>query len=94
MFVMIADIFLKKEKEIEFKKWFSESNKILENFDGFISRRLLESADGTHRIIVEHKSKETFVNMHQSPEHAKLHEQASTFMDKPAIRKSYNVVAN
>ena len=94
MFVIVADIFLKKEKEYEFKKWFSNSNKILEKFDGFISRRLLESVDGTHRIIVEHKNKDTFVNMHQSPEHEKLHEQALTFMEKPAIRKSYNVVAN
>ena len=91
---MVADIFLIKEKESEFKKWFSDSNKILEKFDGFISRRLLESVDRTHRIIVEHQSKDTFVNMHQSPEHAKLHEQAATFMEKPAIRKSYNVVAN
>ena len=85
---------MRKEKEPEFKKWFCESNKILENFDGFISRRLLESQDGSHRIIVEHKSKETFVNMHQSSEHAELHEQASTFMEKPAIRKSYQVIVN
>ena len=93
MFVMIADIQLKKEKESEFKKWFSESNRVLEKFDGFISRKLLESLEGTHRIIVEHQSKDTFVNMHQSQEHAKLHEQAITFMEKPAVRKSYNVVA-
>ena len=91
---MIADIELKKDKESDFKKWFSESNRTLEKSDGFISRRLLESPDGTHRIIVEHKNKDTFVNMHQSPEHAKLHEQAATFMEKPAVRKSYNVVAN
>ena len=94
MFVVIADIQLKEGVESEFKQWFEEANKVLTKLDGFISRRLLESPDGIHKIIVEHQSKDTYEKMHQSQEHAKLHEQASTFMQKPAIRKSYNVVAN
>ena len=94
MFVVIADISLKKETEAEFKKWFEESNKILSKFDGFVSRRLLESAEGNHRIIVEHESKETFEKMHQSPEHAKLHPEAFSFMDKPPVHLFYNVVAH
>ncbi len=93
MFVVIADVQLKKELESDFKEWFSESNKILAKFDGFVSRRLLESDDGKHRIIVEHKSKETFEKMHQSQEHARLHATAVTFMEMPPTPKFYNVIS-
>ena len=93
MFVVIADIQLKKENESKFKEWFSESNKVLSKLDGFISRRLLESPDGKHRIVVEHQSKETFEKMHQSQEHAKLHAEAVTFMEVPPAPNFYSVVA-
>jgi len=94
VFIVIADIQLKKETESEFKQWFVESNKTLSKLDGFVSRRLLGSVDGKHRIIVEHQSKETFEKMHQSEEHAKLHAQAVTFMDEPPLPKFYSVVAS
>ena len=94
MFIVIADIQLKKGTESEFKQWFVESNKTLSKLDGFVSRRLLESTDGKHRIVVEHQSKETFEKMHQSQEHAKLHSQAIAFMEEPPLPKFYNVVAS
>lgn len=94
MFVAIVDITLKKEKVSEFKKWFSHSNRTIEKFDGFISRRLLESSDGTHRILVEFENKELFVIMHQSPAHGKLHVQIDAFMDKPPSRKTFDVIAS
>ena len=53
MFVAIVDVSLKEEKISEFKTWITESNKTLSNFDGFVSRRLLEGEDGSKRIIVE-----------------------------------------
>ena len=59
MFVMIADVQLKDGAEDDFKSWFSESNKVLSNFPGFVSRKFLKSADGSYRIVVEHESKET-----------------------------------
>ena len=93
MFVVIADIQLKKENESKFKEWFSESNKILSTLEGFVSRRLLASPDGKHRIVVEHQSKETFEKMHQSQEHAKLHAEAVTFMEVPPNPAFYNVIA-
>lgn len=93
MFVVIADIKLKNGLESDFKEWFSESNKVLSTLEGFVSRRLLESDDGTHKIIVEHKNKETFHKMHQSPEHEKLHQKAITFMASPPSPKFYNIVA-
>ena len=94
MFIITADIKLKDELESDFKAWFSESNKVLSNLDGFVSRRLLKSPDGTHRILVEHQSKETFEKMHNSEEQAKLHATAVTFMEQPPMPKFYNVIAS
>ena len=93
MFVMIADVSLKEGAEDDFKSWFSESNKVLSGFPGFVSRRFLKSADGSYRIIVEHESKETFIKMHQSPEHEKLHPQGHSFMSADPVRKTFTVAA-
>ncbi len=56
MFVMMADIQLKEGAENDFKTLFSESNKVLSPFPGFVSRRFLKSPDGSCRIIVEHEN--------------------------------------
>ena len=94
MFVMIADIQLKEGTENDFKNWFIESNKVLCGFPGFISRKLLKSSDGTsYRILVEHQSKETFIKMHQSPEHEKVHPTGYSFMSADPQRKTYTVAA-
>ena len=93
MFVMIADVQLKEGAEDDFKNWFSESNKVLSSFPGFVSRRFLKSPDGSYRILVEHESKETFIKMHQSPEHEKLHPIAHSFMSTEPARKTYTVAA-
>jgi heme-degrading monooxygenase HmoA len=94
VFIIIADIKLRDGMESDFMKWFSESNKTLSKLDGFVSRRLLKSPDGNHRILVEHKSKDTFEKMHNSEEHAKLHKTAVTFMAEPPIPKFYSVLAS
>lgn len=93
MFVMIADIQLKEGVEEDFKKWFAESNKILCTFSGFVSRKFLKSPDGTCKILVEHESKETFIKMHQSPEHEKIHPTGHSFMSADPVRKTYTVAA-
>ena len=93
MFVMIADVRLKDGTEEDFKQWFSESNKVLSNFPGFVSRKFLKSSDGTYRIVVEHESKDTFIKMHNSPEHEKLHPEGHSFMSEPPQRKTYEVAA-
>lgn len=92
-FVVISDIELKKESMKEFKEWFSESNKVVSKFDGFIARRLLESQDGKHRIIVMFRDRESFAKMHQTPEHMALHNKAVTFMARPPQPSFYNVIA-
>ena len=93
MFVMMADVQLKEGAEDDFKSWFSESNKALSGFPGFVSRRFLKSSDGSYRIIVEHESKETFIKMHQSPEHEKVHPKGHSFMSADPIRKTFTVAA-
>ena len=93
MFVVVSDIKIKSEAVDDFKKWFSEANQVVSKFDGFVSRRLLETKDGNHRVLVEFESLEKFGKMHQSPEHEQLHSKASSFMESPPSPKFYNVVA-
>jgi len=93
MFVVISDIQLKPDSVEDFKKWFSESNKTVSKFDGFINRRLLETKDGKHRVLVEFENLEKFGKMHQSPEHEKLHSMATNYMEKLPEPRFYNVVS-
>jgi hypothetical protein len=53
----------------------------------------LKSSDGSYRIVVEHESKETFIKMHQSPEHEKIHPTGHSFMSADPQRKTYTVAA-
>lgn len=92
-FVVISDIELKKESMQEFKKWFVESNKVVSRFDGFIARRLLESQDGRHRIMVMFSDRESFEKMRQTQDHAAVHAQAVAFMARPPMPAFYSVVA-
>jgi len=93
MFVIVSDIKIKPDSLDEFKQWFSEANKVVSKFDGFVSRRLLETKDGQHRVLVEFENLEKFGQMHQSPDHEELHKKASSFMEHPPSPKFYNVVA-
>ena len=93
MFVMMADVQLREGTEDDFKTLFSESNKILSSFPGFVSRRFLKSIDGTYRIIVEHETKETFMTMIQSPEHQEFHPKLHSFMSTEPTKKLFTVSA-
>ncbi len=93
MFVVIADIKIKQTHIDDFKRWFSESNNVVSKFGGFVSRRLLETANCQHRIIVEFTSREKFMLMHQSQEHAQLHTKALSYMEGLPLPVFYSVVA-
>jgi len=93
MFVIIAEVQLKKGLESEFRNWVIESNKMLANFDGFISRRLLESHNGKHLILVEFDTKEKFEKMHQTSEHAKIQSKGHSYMEGLPLPKFYNVLS-
>lgn len=91
--VVISDIELRTELTQQFKEWFVISNKVISGFDGYISRKLLESPEGAHRIIVMFSNKEAFAKMHQSPVHAGIHSEAIKFMARPSRPAFYTVVA-
>ena len=99
MFVMMADIQLKEGADDDFRQWFAESNKALSGFPGFVSRRLMSRADGgkgvggagAYRIVVEHESRDTFIRMHQSPEHQKIHPKGHSFMSAEPMRSAFEV---
>ena len=90
MFIMMADVQLKDGTENDFKTLFSESNKVLSPFPGFVSRRFLKSPDGSYRIIVEHETQETFMTMIQSPEHQEFHPKLHSFMSAEPVKKMFN----
>ena len=89
MFIMMADVQLKEGAENDFKTLFSESNKVLSPFPGFVSRRFLKSPDGSYRIIVEHETQETFMTMIQSPEHQEFHPKLHSFMSTEPVKKMF-----
>lgn len=64
----------KPGKEETFREWFHNSSRIFAKHPGFISRTLLGPIDGGSRYaaVVEHESKETFMDMHLSDDREEL----------------------
>ncbi|MYB47109.1 MAG: antibiotic biosynthesis monooxygenase [Cenarchaeum sp. SB0661_bin_35] len=92
MVVIMMDVKIKPGMLDDFKDWVTESNKVVSKFDGFVSRRLLESVDKNHRIIVEFQTPEHFIKMRQSPEHQAVHIQGEQFREVGAPTM-YKVIA-
>jgi len=95
MFIVIVEFPPVREgKEKEFKEWFSWSNSIFENSDGFISRRLLKSTkgEGKYLAIVEHRGEETFMAMHSSEQRDKIHERLLPLLEGSPKPSFYEVV--
>jgi quercetin dioxygenase-like cupin family protein/heme-degrading monooxygenase HmoA len=69
---------LKPGKEEAFREWFRHSSEVFARHKGFISRTLLGPIEGGSRYaaIVEHESKETFMDMHLSDDHEEFFRQA------------------
>ena len=65
---------LKPGKQEAFLDWFRRSSEVFARHRGFISRTLLAPIEGGSRYaaIVEHESKETFMDMHLSDDRAEL----------------------
>lgn len=83
MFVVIIDFPpIKEGKDAAFREWFTETNKTFASHKGFIGRRLLKpKKDGEYASIVEHESYETFMAMHDSPDHAEAGKQIFPLFD-------------
>ncbi|MGI0047049.1 MAG: antibiotic biosynthesis monooxygenase family protein [Nitrosotalea sp.] len=94
MFVVVAEVQLKKGMEDEFKKWITESNQDLAKFDGFVNRRLLATRTGKHAILVEFENQEKFEKMHQTQEHSRIQSKGHSYMESAPKPVFYNVVTN
>ena len=74
-FVNLVDFApVKPGKQEAFLEWFRRSSEVFARHPGFISRTLLGPIEGGSRYaaIVEHESKETFMDMHLSDDRAQL----------------------
>jgi len=65
---------VKPGKQEVFLEWFRRSSEVFARHRGFISRTLLAPLEGGSRYaaIVEHESRETFLDMHLSDDRAQL----------------------
>jgi len=75
VFVNLVDFGpLKPGEEEAFQEWFRHSSKVFAKHPGFISRTLLGPIEGSSRyaVIIEHESKETFMDMHLSDDRERL----------------------
>ena len=89
----MLDVHITPGREEEFKAWVGESNKIISQFDGFVSRRLLQGSDGSLRMMVEFERADQFAAMHKSEKHQTVHRQAANFRDDPTAPILYSVIA-
>jgi len=93
MFVVTAEIQIKKDFEGEFKNWITESNAELSKFDGFVRRRLLESHNGKFVILVEFETKQQFETMHKTQDHFRIQSKGHSFMEGPPKPTFYEVIS-
>lgn len=87
---------LKPGKDGEFREWFRHSSEIFSGHQGFISRSLLKSTEGTERYaaVVEHESKETFMAMYLSDDRQRLFKKVETLIDGMPEPLFYEVAAS
>ena len=94
MFIVIISLPpIKPGKDEEFREWFASSNKEFANYKGFIHRRLLKPLKGgNYAAIVEHESLETFMAMHNSPEHGEADKRVAPLFDGNKTPQFYEVI--
>ena len=94
MFVVIINFPpIREGKDAEFQEWFAWTNKEFSNFKGFMGRRLLKPLKGgNYAAIVEHESQETFMAMHDSPEHAEAGKRVFPLFDGNPTPQFYEMI--
>ena len=94
MFIVIVSFPpIKPGKDEESREWFASSNKEFANYKGFIHRRLLKPLKGgNYAAIVEHESHETFMSMHNSPEHGEADKRVAPLFDGNKTPQFYEVI--
>ena len=96
MFTVIVDLPpIKAGKDAEFREWFAKTNKTFSTYKGFISRRLLKPVNGgNYAAVVEHESRETFMAMHDSPQHAEASKIVEAMLDGKRSPTFYEVIVS
>lgn len=85
---------LKPGKDEPFREWFHHSSEILAKHPGFISRTLLGPIEGGSRYaaVIEHESKDTFMDMQLSDDREKLFHKAESLVLGPSIPRFYETI--
>ena len=85
---------LKPGKDETFREWFRHSSEILARHPGFISRTLLGPMEGGSRYaaVVEHESKETFMDMQLSDDRQDLLREAESLVLGPSTPHFYETI--
>ncbi len=85
---------IRSHKDSEFREWFASTNATFANYNGFIRRLLLKPKGGGNYVaIVEHATQDTFMAMHNSPEHKKAAEALVPLLDGHPTPEFYEVVS-
>jgi quercetin dioxygenase-like cupin family protein/heme-degrading monooxygenase HmoA len=85
---------LKPGKDESFREWFHQSSEILAKHPGFVSRTLLGPIEGGSRYaaVIEHESKDTFMDMQLSDDREKLFRKAESLVLGPSIPRFYEMI--
>jgi quercetin dioxygenase-like cupin family protein/heme-degrading monooxygenase HmoA len=85
---------LKPGKDETFREWFRRSSEILARHPGFLSRTLLGPMEGGSRYaaVVEHESKETFMDMQLSDDRQDLLREAESLVLGPSTPHFYETI--
>jgi heme-degrading monooxygenase HmoA len=94
MFIVIINFPpIKEGEDAQFREWFAWSNTEFAHYEGFINRRLLKpTGGGNYAAIVEHESQETFMGMHNSPEHDAAAKRVAPLFDGNPTPQFYEVM--
>ncbi len=84
----------KPGKEEAFLAWFHDSSEVFARHPGFISRTLLGPIEGGSRYaaVVEHESKETFMDMHLSDDREELFRRVEPLVLGPSTPHFYETL--
>jgi len=94
-FINFTDFAPPKPGRLEaFLEWFRHSNEIFANHPGFLSRTLLGPIEGGSRYatLVEHESKETFMDMHLSDDREALFQEVEPLILGPSKPLFYELL--
>ena len=96
-FVNLVDFApVKPGKKEPFLDWFHRSSEVFARHSGFISRTLLAPIEGGSRYaaIIEHESKETFMDMHLSDDRAQLFQEVEPLVLGASVPHFYELLVS